>query len=96
MTLRELSQVYDSYSDLSALRLQRARLVQCFLALAMSRNGAGRPPDAERKEKRTRTELYGCDRTILRQARSARILVELMNMLNDMRAYLICVALAGK
>jgi hypothetical protein len=93
MTLMELSVAYDSYTNSCSLLLQRARLVQCFIALATARK-AGRPVDDEERLETSRTE--GCSKTKLRRANVGRVLVELMNMLPPHRAYSICVALSGK
>ena len=93
MTLMELSMAYESYTNSCSLLLQRARLVQCFIALATARK-AGRPVGDEERLEKSRTD--GCSKTKLRRANVGRVLVELMNMLPPQRAYSICVALSGK
>ena len=93
MTLMELSVAYESYTNSCSLLLQRARLVQCFIALATARK-AGRPVGDEEQLETSRTD--GCSKTKLRRANVGRVLVELMNMLPPQRAYSICVALSGK
>lgn len=93
MTLMELSMAYESYTNSCSLLLQRARLVQCFIALATARK-AGRPVGDEEQLETSRTD--GCSKTKLRRANVGRVLVELMNMLPPQRAYSICVALSGK
>lgn len=93
MSLCELDYAYDTYTSSSALHLQRARLIQCFLALATARRG-GRPFGDEQQRKTH--GIKGCPKTKLRQANVGRVLVELMNMFPRSRAHSICVALAGK
>ena len=93
MTLMELSVAYESYTNSCSLLLQRARLVQCFIALATARK-PGRPVGDEERLGMSGTD--GCSKTKQRRANVGRVLVELMNMLPPQRAYSICVALSGK
>lgn len=51
MTLHDLAIAYDHYSDSNSFRLQRARLIQSFLAVATSRV-AGRQSNAQKKSER--------------------------------------------
>lgn len=92
MRLCDLDIAYETYTSSCTLLLQRARLIQCFLALATARKG-GRPPS--KGQTRKVPAPNGCSKTKLRRANIGRVLVELMKAVPPSRARKIGVALAG-